>query len=135
VARLDGTRYYTGSSNRVNLQTADRTTTGAGGLFYRPAQGFAVEAAPRHCPRSTRCALDSGADRWPLGDTYAYHDWHFGGNGDTASFMRTLQTSFGAAAVSRIRAQGAADDYVSYAPYSKASRLSCGRATAAGCCG
>jgi len=36
-------------------------------------------------------------DRWPLSDTIAYHDWHFGGNGDVASFMQALATQFGAA--------------------------------------
>jgi hypothetical protein len=37
------------------------------------------------------------ADRWPLSDTYAYHDWHFGGNGDVASFMTTLASQYGEA--------------------------------------
>jgi hypothetical protein len=36
------------------------------------------------------------ADRWPISDTMAYHDWHFGGNGDVASFMATLAREFGA---------------------------------------
>ena len=34
-------------------------------------------------------------DQWPLGDVLAYHDWHFGGNGDTKTFMATLDTMFG----------------------------------------
>lgn len=36
-------------------------------------------------------------DRWPLGDTMAYHDWHFGGNSDTRTFMETLAAMFGPA--------------------------------------
>jgi hypothetical protein len=36
------------------------------------------------------------ADRWPISDTLAYHDWHFGGNGDIASFMAALTTQYGA---------------------------------------
>ena len=34
--------------------------------------------------------------RWPISDTLAYHDWHFGGNGDVASFMSALDRQFGA---------------------------------------
>jgi hypothetical protein len=37
------------------------------------------------------------ADRWPLSDTLAYHDWHFGGNGDVATFMKTLAAQYGPA--------------------------------------
>jgi hypothetical protein len=37
------------------------------------------------------------ADRWPLSDTIAYHDWHFGGNGDVATFMQALAAQFGSA--------------------------------------
>jgi hypothetical protein len=97
VASLDGTRYYTGSSNRVNLQ-------GSGPYNYRPpeqyftqlAQGFSVEVGTPSL--STLEALQASipaADRWPLSDTYAYHDWHFGGNGDTKTFMTTLARQYG----------------------------------------
>jgi hypothetical protein len=99
VARLDGTRYYTGSSNRVNLQDS-------GPYNYRPpveyftrlAQGFAVElGTPSLASLETLESYIPPTDRWPLGDAYAYHDWHFGGNGDTATFMRALERSLGAA--------------------------------------
>ena len=97
VASLDGTRYYTGSSNRVNLQ-------GSGPYNYRPpeqyftqlAQGFSVEVGTPSL--STLEALQASipaADRWPLSDTYAYHDWHFGGNGDTKTFMTALARQYG----------------------------------------
>jgi hypothetical protein len=99
VAELDGTRYYTGSSNTVNLQ-------GSGPYNWRPpeqyfttlAQGFSVEVGTASLAslESLRASIPE-ADRWPLGDAYAYHDWHFGGNGDTASFMQALQTGLGAA--------------------------------------
>jgi hypothetical protein len=99
IAELDGTRYYTGSSNRVNLQDS-------GPYNYRPpqgyftglAQGFAVEVGtPSLSSLGSLRASIPEADSWPIGDTYAYHDWHFGGNGDTASFMRALQVGLGAA--------------------------------------
>src|SRR5579862_1157544 len=84
VATLDGTRYYTGSSNTVNLQ-------GSGPYNWRPpegyfttlAQGFSVEVGtPSLASAESLRASIPAADLWPIGDTYAYHDWHFGGNGD-----------------------------------------------------
>ncbi|MFL6549285.1 MAG: glycosyl hydrolase 2 galactose-binding domain-containing protein [Povalibacter sp.] len=98
VAELDGTRHFTGSSNRVNLQ-------GSGPYNYRPpaqyftdlAQGYSVEVGtPSLATLESIKAWIPAQDLWPLGDAIAYHDWHFGGNGDVASFMRTLDTQFGA---------------------------------------
>ncbi len=98
VASLDGTRYYTGSSNRVNLQDS-------GPYNYRPpvgyftdlAKGFSVEVGtPSLATLESIQATVPEADRWPLSDTIAYHDWHFGGNGDVATFMASLTTQFGA---------------------------------------
>jgi hypothetical protein len=98
VAELDGTRYFTGSSNNINLQ-------GSGPYNYRPAEqyftqlarGFSVElGTPSLATLEALQAMVPPADRWPLSDTLAYHDWHFGGNGDVASFMRTLEQRFGA---------------------------------------
>jgi beta-galactosidase/beta-glucuronidase len=99
VAHLDGTRYFTGSSNVINLQ-------GSGPYNYRPpeqyfttlAQGFSVEVGTPSL--STLESIEASVpeqDRWPLSDTLAYHDWHFGGNGDVATFMKTLATQFGEA--------------------------------------
>jgi len=97
VAEEDGTRYYTGSSNRVNL-------AGSGPYNYRPpvqyftglAPGFSVEVGTPSL--STLESLEASipeADRWPIGDTLAYHDWHFGGNGDVASFMKAMTAQYG----------------------------------------
>jgi beta-galactosidase/beta-glucuronidase len=98
IASLDGTRHYTGSSNDVNLQ-------GSGPYNYRPpyqyftelARGFSVEVGTPSL--STLESLEASippADRWPMSDTLAYHDWHFGGNGDIASFMSSMQRQLGA---------------------------------------
>ncbi|HLY59063.1 MAG TPA: glycoside hydrolase family 2, partial [Stellaceae bacterium] len=99
VAELDGTRWYNGSSNRVNLWDS-------GPYDYRPpeqyftqlAQGFAVEVGTPSL--STLEAIEATVpqpDRWPIGDTLAYHDWHFGGNGDVKTFMASLAAQFGEA--------------------------------------
>ena len=98
IAELDGTRHYTGSSNTVNLQ-------GSGPYNYRPpvqyftdlARGFSVEVGtPSLATLESIEAMVPAADRWPISDTLAYHDWHFGGNGDVASFMSALERQFGA---------------------------------------
>ena len=97
IATLDGTRHYTGSSNSINLQ-------GSGPYNYRPpeqyftelARGFSVEVGtPSLATLESLQASIPAADWWPLNDTYAYHDWHFGGNGDVATFMATLAEQYG----------------------------------------
>ena len=117
VAELDGTRYYTGSSNTVNLQ-------GSGPYNWHPpeeyfttlAQGFSVEVGtPSLASAESLRASIPAADLWPMGDTYAYHDWHFGGNGDTASFVRAMQTSLGTAnGFEDFERKAQLMDYVSY---------------------
>jgi hypothetical protein len=97
VADLDGTRHYMGSSNSINLQ-------GSGPYNYRPpeqyftelARGFSVEVGtPSLATLESLRASIPAADAWPLSDTYAYHDWHFGGNGDVATFMAALAQQYG----------------------------------------
>jgi hypothetical protein len=75
----DGTRHFTGSSNMVNLQ-------GSGPYNYRTPLGcFRISPAAfggnRYAiARHARGHPGHGAEgRWPLSDTIAYHDWHFGG--------------------------------------------------------
>lgn len=97
VAKYDGTRHFMGSSNVVNLQ-------GSGPYNYRPpvgyftdlASGFSVETGtPSLATLEAIEAMVPREDRWPLSDTIAYHDWHFGGNGDIKTFMETLATRYG----------------------------------------
>lgn len=99
VFELDGTRHFSGSSNRVNL-------AGSGPYNYRApveyftvhAQGYSVElGTPSLSTLESIRAWNAADDQWPLSDSLAYHDWHFGGNGDVASFMRTLEAQFGTA--------------------------------------
>jgi hypothetical protein len=99
VAELDGTRWYTGSSNSINLQ-------GSGPYNYRPpvgyftdlATGFSVETGtPSLSTLESVSSYVPAQGRWPLSDVLAYHDWHFSGNGDTKTFMAALDTMFGPA--------------------------------------
>ena len=97
VAELDGTRHFNGSSNVVNLGGSGPYNYRAPeGYFTTYAQGFAVEVGtPSLATLESIEATVPQADRWPLSDTLAYHDWHFGGNGDVATFMKSLATRFG----------------------------------------
>jgi len=99
IWQLDGTRYYMGSSNTVNLQ-------GSGPYNYREpetyftthAKGFSVEVGVPSFPTLEAFeAYVPEPDRWPISDTWAYHDWHADGNGNVASFMQAIKSKFGEA--------------------------------------
>src|SRR6185437_10052888 len=64
--------------------------------FTHLALGFAVEIGLPSPP--TKEALESflaKQDQWPISDDWAYHDWHQGGNGDVAVFMKAMDEQFG----------------------------------------
>ncbi len=98
VRTLDGTRYYSPSSNAVNL-------AGSGPYRYQvPAQyfttlnrGFSVETGtPSMSTLESFQSTVAKEDQWPIDDVWAYHDWHQSGNGDVAPFMAEIQAEFGA---------------------------------------
>jgi len=95
---LDGTRWYTPSSNRIELHDS-------GPYDYRPpadyfikyAKGFAVEVGSPSFPTLEAFeAVVAPADCWPPSDAWAYHDWHQAGNGDVAGFMKAMTDELGA---------------------------------------
>jgi len=98
IDREDGTRLYMGSSNRINLQDS-------GPYNWRPpveyfterARGFSVEVGTPSLPtlESWKRTIPA-ADRWPISDTWAYHDWHQTGNGAIKTYMDALSARFGA---------------------------------------
>ena len=98
VRTLDGTRYYSPSSNAVNLQ-------GSGPYRYQdPARyyttlnrGFSVETGtPSMSTLESFQSTIAKPDQWPISDAWAYHDWHQSGNGDVAPFMAEINAEFGA---------------------------------------
>jgi hypothetical protein len=106
IHSLDGTRYYSPSSNAVNLQ-------GSGPYSYQdPADyysklnhGFSVETGTPSLPtREWFSRWLPEADRWPVSDDWAYHDWHQAGNGEVNPFDQHMEAMFGAAT--------SLDDYV-----------------------
>ena len=95
---LDGTRWYTGSSNSVNLWTSGPYDYREPSTYFTEhTKGFAVEVGSQSFPtREAFEAMVPPADRWPIGDTWAYHDWHQDGNGDTHKFMAAMAAKLGA---------------------------------------
>ncbi|MEE3627593.1 LamG-like jellyroll fold domain-containing protein [Nitrospirillum sp. BR 11752] len=99
VTSLDGTRYYSGSSNRVNLQdSGPYDYRDPSQYFTKLSRGFAVEVGTPSFPtlEAFEAAVPEG-DRWPVSDTWAYHDWHQSGNGDTHGFMAAMDRKLGTA--------------------------------------
>ncbi len=98
VRTLDGTRYYTGSSNQINLQTSGPYQWQNPVLYYTLLnQGFSMETGtPSMSTLGSFKAWIPKPDRWPIDDVWAYHDWHQSGNGDTHPFMAAVQAMFGA---------------------------------------
>jgi beta-galactosidase/beta-glucuronidase len=75
---LDGTRYYSPSSNQVNLQTSGPYSYQEPAAYYTKLdRGFAVEVGTSSLP--TREWFDRWLpkeDLWPIDDDWAYHNWH-----------------------------------------------------------
>jgi hypothetical protein len=99
IDSLDGTRYYSPSSNQVNLQNSGPYKFMDPTLYYTALNhGFSVETGtPSFSTLEAFRASIAPANQWPISDAWAYHDWHWSGNGDVAPFMAQIQTAFGAA--------------------------------------
>jgi len=96
---LDGTRYYSPSSNQINLQNSGPYKYQDPTLYYTSLNnGFSVETgtASLSTLESFRAWIPK-EDQWPINDVWAYHDWHASGNGETPPFMAEIQAEFGAA--------------------------------------
>ena len=96
---LDGTRWYTGSSNSVNLWVSGPYDYQEPATYFTDhARGFAVEVGSQSFPTLEAFeAMVPAADRWPVSDSWAYHDWHQNGNGDTHKFMAAMAARLGPA--------------------------------------
>lgn len=97
TAAEDGTRLYLADSNQVNLHdSGPYKYQEPEEYFTHLSRGFAVEVGlPSPPTREAFEAFLPPADRWPISDAWAYHDWHQGGNGDTAPFMAAMVSQFG----------------------------------------
>jgi hypothetical protein len=100
VNSLDGTRYYSPSSNQINLQHSGPYRYMDPKLYYTVLNhGFSVETGtPSMSTAESFRASVAPEDVWPISDAWAYHDWHQSGNGEMAPFMAEMQAEFGAPA-------------------------------------
>jgi Exo-beta-D-glucosaminidase Ig-fold domain/Glycosyl hydrolases family 2/Concanavalin A-like lectin/glucanases superfamily/Glycosyl hydrolases family 2, sugar binding domain/Glycosyl hydrolases family 2, TIM barrel domain len=98
IRSLDGTRYYSPSSNQVNLQQSGPYRYMDPTLYYSTLNhGFSVETGtPSFSTLESFRAWIPKEDQWPISDDWAYHDWHQSGNGDMAPLMAQMQAEFGA---------------------------------------
>ena len=98
VRTLDGTRYYSPSSNQVNLQNSGPYKYQDPADYYTALnRGFSVETGtPSMSTLESFESTVAKPDWWPMDDVWAYHDWHQSGNGDVAPFMAEMQAEFGA---------------------------------------
>ena len=105
LAKEDGTRYYSPGSNRINLRNSGPYAYRDLTFYYGNKQassygdnsGFSVELGVSSL--STLEGLKAQmapADQWPISDAWAYHDWHWGGNGDLHPFVDLVAKQFGA---------------------------------------
>lgn len=98
TSTLDGTRYYSPSSNQVNLQNSGPYKFQPPSLYFTTLNhGFSVETGtPSFSTLESFSSWIAKPDQWPIGDAWAYHDWHQSGNGEIEPFMKELESQFGA---------------------------------------
>ncbi len=98
IRTLDGTRFYSPSSNQVNLQQSGPYSYQDPSLYYTTLnRGFSVETGtPSMSTLESFESSTPAADQWPIDDVWAYHDWHASGNGRTAPFMAEMESEFSA---------------------------------------
>jgi hypothetical protein len=91
---LDGTRYYSPSSNQVNLQPSGPYSYEDPADYYGKLDpGFAVEVGTPSLPTLEWFGRWlPKEDRWPITDDWAYHNWH-----PYDEFTRHMQAQFGTA--------------------------------------
>lgn len=91
---LDGTRYYSPSSNQINLQPSGPYSYEDPADYYTKLDpGFAVEVGTPSLPTlEWFYRWIPEADRWPISDDWAYHNWH-----PHDEFNKHLEAQFGVA--------------------------------------
>ncbi len=90
---LDGTRYYSPSSNQVNLRPSGPYSYEEPADYYTKLDpGFAVEVGTSSLPTLEWFHRWLPAeDQWPIDDAWAYHNWH-----PHDTFNAHMQARFGA---------------------------------------
>ncbi len=109
---LDGTRYYSPSSNEVNLlPSGPYSYEEPADYFSKLNRGFAVEVGTSSLPTLEWFSRWlPKEDRWPISDDWAYHNWH-----PNDSFRDHREAQFGqAASLEEYERQAQMMNYVDY---------------------
>lgn len=98
VRRHDSSRYYQPNSRNLNLLESGPWIYGDPvNFFNKYGLGFSTELGLPNAPTADAIrAMMPAADQWPIGDTWAYHDWHQAHHGEVQPFMEALEKQFGA---------------------------------------
>jgi len=99
VRQQDGTRYFQPGSTEINLLNSGPWVYGDPVYFFsRYGRGFTTELG-LPCPPTADAfkAMMPEPDRWPISDTWAYHDWHQKDHGEVQPFMAAMARQFGSA--------------------------------------
>jgi beta-galactosidase/beta-glucuronidase len=99
VREHDGTRYYQPTSIKLNLNDSGPWVwSDPVNFFSRYGKGFTTELGLPSAPTADAVrAMMPEKDTWPIGDTWAYHDWHQADHGEVPVFMTALATQLGEA--------------------------------------
>ena len=99
VREHDGTRYYQPTSIKLNLNDSGPWVwSDPVNFFSRYGKGFTTELGLPSAPTADAVrAMMPEKDTWPIGDTWAYHDWHQADHGEVPVFMAALATQLGEA--------------------------------------
>ena len=97
IRQEDGTRFYQPNSNKVSLlDSGPWTYSSPVNFFNKYGLGFTTELGLPNAPTADAIrALMPEPDRWPLSDTWAYHDWHQAHHGEVQSFMAAMALQYG----------------------------------------
>ncbi|RRA50166.1 glycoside hydrolase family 2 [Acidipila sp. EB88] len=109
---LDGTRYYSPSSNQVNLLPSGPYSYEEPADYYSTIdRGFAVEIGTSSLPTLEWFSRWlPAADRWPISDDWAYHNWH-----PNDRMNQHMQAQFGmATSLEQYESQAQMMNYVDY---------------------
>jgi hypothetical protein len=98
IRTLDGTRYYQPNSRLINMRNSGPWSNLPLAKYFNDLnQGFSTEIGASSIPSAeTMRSFMPAADLWPLGDVWAYHDFHSVGAGGKGPTLERMTTRYGA---------------------------------------
>lgn len=94
IANEDGTRHYAPNSRNLNLRPSGpwHYMKNAGDYYRNNAEGFSTELGTPSIPTAeTMKSFIPEEDRWPISDTWFYHDLHDG----QKEYLQAIESRYG----------------------------------------